>query len=356
MEGLELVMSFWKGKRVLVTGHTGFKGSWLSDILLGAGATVFGLSLEPKTRPALFDQLSLSSRMDHSVGDIRDPTAVLNVVQRAAPDIVFHLAAQPLVRSSYQHPVETWSTNVMGTVHLLDAISKLKALCSVVVVTTDKVYENREWEHSYRETDQLGGNDPYSASKASTELVVESWRSSFLSATPIRVATARAGNVIGGGDWSKDRIMPDLARAFGVGQPLIIRNVHAIRPWQHVLDPLRGYIVLAEALFGSDGPEFEMGFNFGPEPSDQRTVGELVNMASNYWVGDWHESADLNAPNEAGRLSLSIDRSRQLLRWTPRWNFAESVVATVAWYRDAAAGANPATLVRQQIDDFGFWR
>ena len=339
---------------MLVTGHTGFKGSWLSEVLLSIGADVYGLSLPPSTTPALFDQMGLASRVHHTIGDICHASVAQDAVRRAVPEIVFHLAAQPLVRLSYREPLQTWATNVMGTAHVLEAVRALDAPCSVVVVTTDKVYENREWEHAYRETDHLGGHDPYSASKAATELLSASWRTAFLSASAIRVATARAGNVIGGGDWSEDRILPDLVRALGKGEPLQVRNRHAVRPWQHVLDPLYGYLLLAEALVGADGKVFETGFNFGPEPNDQRSVGELVDAALRHWPGDWQDGTDPNAPHEAGRLSLSIERARDLLGWAPRWNFEAAVAATVTWYRDVSAGADPGALVRQQISDFGF--
>lgn len=245
-------MSFWSGKRVLVTGHTGFKGSWLCELLLARGSQVHGLALEP-TEPALFNQLALETRLDHHVADIRDPAAVAERVRAVRPQVVLHLAAQPLVRRSYREPVGTWATNVMGTAHVLEAIRELGTPCVVVVVTTDKVYDNREWEHPYRETDMLGGHDPYSASKAGTELVSASYRKSFFSGTGVRLATARAGNVIGGGDWAEDRILPDLARAFEAERALEVRNTHAVRPWQHVLDPLSGYLCLAEALGGQEG-------------------------------------------------------------------------------------------------------
>ena len=353
MEGLGLTMPFWTGKRVLVTGHTGFKGSWLAEVLLGLGARVSGLALAPDTTPALFGQLGLSGRLDHTEGDIRDLSVVQDTVRRAAPEIVFHLAAQPLVRRSYREPLETWATNVMGTAHVLEAVRALDRPCAVVVVTTDKVYENREWEHPYRETDRLGGHDPYSASKAGTELVAASWRSAFLSGSPIRLATARAGNVIGGGDWSEDRILPDLARAFGSGRPLHVRNRHAVRPWQHVLDPLQGYLMLAEALSGPDAARFETGFNFGPEPSDQRSVGALIEAARGHWPGEWVDATDPDAPHEAGRLSLSIERARSVLGWTPCWSFDKAVAETIAWYRDVAAGADPRAAVQRQIAGFG---
>lgn len=339
---------------MLVTGHTGFKGSWLSEVLLGMGAEVSGLSLTPWTTPALFHQLGLSSRMQHVIGDIRDASVVLDTVRRCAPEIIFHLAAQPLVRRSYREPLETWATNVMGTANVLEAVRALGAPCSIVVVTTDKVYENREWEHPYREGDRLGGHDPYSASKAGAELVVASWRSAFLSRSLIRLATARAGNVIAGGDWSEDRILPDLARALAKGRALQIRNRHAVRPWQHVLDPLNGYLLLAEALAGADATAFETAFNFGPEPNDHRSVGELVEAALRHWPGEWKDQTDPGSQHEAHRLSLSIERARQLLGWSPRWNFDEAIAATIKWYINVDAGADPGVLVRQQISEFGF--
>jgi len=325
----------------------------LAEMLLAEGAQVAGLALVPNTKPALFDQLGLARRMDHAHGDIRDSALVAARLREVRPEIVLHLAAQPLVRRSYREPLETWATNVMGTAHVLDAVRQLETPCAVVVVTTDKVYENREWEHPYRETDPLGGHDPYSASKAGTELVAASWRKAFFHGTGVRLATARAGNVIGGGDWSEDRILPDLARAFGAGRPLLVRNRHAVRPWQHVLDPLAGYLLLAERLSGPDGVFFEDGFNFGPEPADQRSVGALVEAARKHWAGDWTDATEPDAPHEAGRLALSIERARMVLGWQPRWDFARAVAETVGWYRDVAAGADPAERVRAQIAAFG---
>jgi CDP-glucose 4,6-dehydratase len=346
-------MGFWRGRRVLVTGHTGFKGSWLCEMLLARGAEVVGLALAPDTRPALFDQLGLAARMDHALGDIRDAAPVAARVAATRPEVVLHLAAQPLVRRSYREPLETWATNVMGTAHVLEAVRALDAPCAVVVVTTDKVYDNREWEHPYRETDPLGGHDPYSASKAGTELVAQSWRRSFLAGSGVRLATARAGNVIGGGDWAQDRILPDLARAFAAGRPLALRNAHAVRPWQHVLDPLAGYLDLARRLAAPGGDSLPEAFNFGPEPADQRSVGQLVAAARAHWPGEWQDASDPAAPHEAGRLALSIERARSVLGWQPRWDFARAVAETVDWYREAAAGADPATLTRAQIAAFG---
>lgn len=346
-------MNFWRGRTVLVTGHTGFKGSWLCEMLLARGSEIHGLALAPDSSPSsLFTQLNLAARMDHHVADIRDAGAVAKRVSAVRPHVVLHLAAQSLVRTSYREPVETWATNVLGTVHLLEAVRMLDAPCAVVVVTTDKVYDNREWEHPYRETDALGGHDPYSASKACTELVVTSYRKSFFAASGVQLATARAGNVIGGGDWAEDRILPDLARAFQSGRTLEIRNSYAVRPWQHVLDPLSGYLRLAEVLSGPDGARYATSFNFGPETTDHHTVGEVVNAACEYWTGTWRDASDPDAPHEAGRLSLSIERARSILGWMPRWDFARAISETTAWYRRVAEGETPRALTRSQIAAF----
>jgi CDP-glucose 4,6-dehydratase len=343
--------SSWKGRRVLVTGHTGFKGSWLSELLLSRGAELFGLALSPETKPALFNQLGLAKRMDHCEADIRDSQIVSDRIRDVKPEIIIHMAAQPLVRRSYRHPIETWSTNVMGTVHVLDALRAWQAPCSVVVVTTDKVYENREWDQAYLETDRLGGHDPYSASKAGTELVVESYRRSFFQNGPVRIASARAGNVIGGGDWAEERIIPDLARARAAGEPLHVRNAHAIRPWQHVLDPLRGYMLLAEQLMAGN-TKVETALNFGPEKADQRSVLHLVEAANLHWSGDWKDHSDPNAVHEAGKLMLDIERAKHLLRWTPTWNFDRAVEETITWYREVAQGGDPRAITERQISAF----
>jgi len=345
-------MDFWNGRRVLVTGHTGFKGSWLCEMLLARGSVVSGLALEPDAGPALFHQLGLAERIDHQVTDIRDAASVRERVLSVRPQVVLHLAAQSLVRRSYREPLETFAVNVMGTANLLEAVRALPEPCIVVVVTTDKVYDNREWEHLYREIDPLGGHDPYSASKAATELVAASFRDSFLTSAGTRLATARAGNVIGGGDWAEDRILPDLARAFSGGQPLKVRNARSVRPWQHVLDPLSGYLSLAEALSGAEGAELADSFNFGPEPSDQRSVGELVREATRHWPAEWQDGTDPNAPHEAGRLALSIERARTRLGWQPRWDFARAVAETMNWYRGAAEGKDVRHLTSAQIAAF----
>lgn len=339
-------MAGWQDRRVLVTGHTGFKGSWLCETLLGRGARVAGLALPPEGSLAFFDQLGLAGRLDHAVVDLRDAGAVAARVAQVAPDVVFHLGAQSLVQRSYAKPVETWATNVLGTVHLLDALAALARPVAVVVVTTDKVYENREWVHGYRETDRLGGHDPYSASKAAAEIAVDSWRKSF---GGLRIATARAGNVIGGGDRAENRILPDLARAFAKGQPLAVRNPDSVRPFQHVLEPLAGYMTLAERLIGSDDPKWQSAFNFGPEPGDLMTVRNLVTAAVESWPGTWVDASDPTARHEAGQLSLTIDKARSDLGWSPHWDIKRGLAETIGWYRQAAEGADVGQLTRAQI-------
>ncbi|MCC6007838.1 MAG: CDP-glucose 4,6-dehydratase [Rhodobacteraceae bacterium] len=340
----------WAGRRVLVTGHTGFKGAWLSHWLLRLGCEVHGLALPPDTTPALFDQLGLARRMAHRIGDIRTPGLVEARVAEVQPDAIFHLAAQPLVLRSYADPVETWATNVMGTLHLLEGARALRRPCALVVVTTDKVYENREWPHPYRESDRLGGHDPYSASKAAAELVAASHARAFLRDGPVRLATARAGNVIGGGDWAENRILPDLARALAAGRELPVRNPGAIRPWQHVLDPLAGYLALAARML--EGVPVPEAVNFGPEPADQASVARLVGLALSHWPGRWQDASDPTAPHEAGRLALSIELARTDLHWTPRWGLQDAVARTIEWYRAVHEGADPRTLTDAQIAAF----
>ena len=334
----------FRDKRVLVTGHTGFKGSWLCEWLLSLGAEVHGFALPPPTTPALFEQLGLSDRIArHQIGDIRDLAAVEAAVAEARADFVFHLAAQPLVRLSYSQPVETYATNVMGTVHLLEALRSRGRACAVVAVTTDKCYENREWLHAYREEDAMGGHDPYSSSKGAAELVVSAYRRSFFAGSSgIRLASARAGNVVGGGDWALDRIVPDCVRALRTNAPIPVRNKIATRPWQHVLEPLSGYLQLAATLATDQGlalppATYQSGFNFGPALTSNKTVAELVLEILKHWPGSWEDRSDASALHEAVKLNLSTDKAFHLLQWEPRWDFQQTVRHTIEWYRSSDA-------------------
>lgn len=343
-------MSFWDGKTVLLTGHTGFKGAWLGLWLTQLGAKVTGIALPPEDTPSFFDQLTLSEKLDHNIIDIRDREALAVAIKAADPDIVFHLAAQALVLKSYREPAATFDTNVMGTVNVLDALRDTSKRVACVVVTTDKVYHNREWEHGYRETDRLGGFDPYSASKAASEIAVSAYRTSFFGAqSPVRLASARAGNVIGGGDWAENRIVPDLMRALSKGEPLSLRSPKAVRPWQHVLEPLGGYMSLAEHLYEDEDPIFQDAFNFGPGSDAERTVQDLVEHALTLWDGSWEDASDPNAPHEASRLALTIDRARTCLNWSPRWDFDRTISETVSWYRDCI-GAEAEAITAKTIE------
>jgi CDP-glucose 4,6-dehydratase len=354
-----------RGKRCLVTGHTGFKGSWLSFWLCELGAQVHGLALEPATEPALFRQLDLTGMLaGDRRGDVRDSELVTDVVAQIQPDFVFHLAAQPLVRQSYAEPVETFATNVMGTVHVLEALRGLGRKCSVVVVTTDKCYENLESGQAYREDDALGGHDCYSASKASAEIVAAAYRRSFFSGSSelIRIATARAGNVIGGGDWATNRIVPDCMRHLLRGEAIPVRNRYATRPWQHVLEPLSGYLSLALHLASrtSLSPDVSLSpsataFNFGPEPEDNRTVQELVDAILGLWPGSQTDASEPDPLHEAKKLNLATNKAKEQLRWAPRWNFARAVESTVEWYKQSAVCRNAGNfrcLTRRQIREY----
>jgi len=340
----------------LVTGHTGFKGSWLCEWLLALGAEVHGLALPPPTRPSLFSQLRLAKRIkSHTIGDIRDLATVKGVVRRVKPDFVFHLAAQPLVRLSYEKPVETFATNVMGTVHVLEALRSLKKKCSAVMVTTDKCYENRETKRPYREDDPMGGYDPYSCSKGCDELLISSYRRSFfgLQDSPVWVASARAGNVVGGGDWAKDRIVPDCMRAIARGEAIPVRNKVSTRPWQHVLEPLGGYLALGAALDSRTRfADYAGGFNFGPDPRANRTVKDLVTEILKWTKGKWIDKSDPHAVHEAGLLNLDIRKARRVLGWKPKWNFERTVEETVRWYESVRRGEDPATATQRQIGEY----
>ena len=337
--------SFWSGRRVLLTGHTGFKGSWLALWLLELGAKVTGFALAPETNPSLFAQLELERRLQHRLGDIRDAALLNDLVAETRPELVLHLAAQPLVRRSYAEPTATWATNVMGTIHMLEALRRLEQPCTAVLITTDKVYRNNEWLYGYRENDPLGGHDPYSSSKAAAELAIASWRASFCGSLPhqspqLRIASARAGNVIGGGDWAEDRILPDAMRALAKGEPIGVRNPAATRPWQHVLEPLGGYLLLAERL--SADPSLASAFNFGPQLEANRSVQELVEEGLRHWPGSWQDQSDPLAPHEANLLNLVTDKAHHQLGWSPRWDFATTVARTVGWYRQVQEGQESA--------------
>jgi CDP-glucose 4,6-dehydratase len=330
----------YRNRSVLVTGDSGFKGSWLCEWLLGLGAEVTGFSLPPPTSPSLFEQLGLAGRIRHVGGDVGDQAAVDRAVASCNPDYVFHLAAQSLVRPSFDSPVETFETNAIGTARVLEAVRRSGRACRVVAVTTDKCYENREWVHSYREDDPLGGYDPYSASKAAAEIVISSFRRSFFGAgSGVRLASARSGNVIGGGDWAADRIVPDCIRSLRAGAPIAVRNPNSTRPWQHVLEPLSGYLWLGACLDDpararEGGPALDGAFNFGPGLQGNRRVGELVSEILGHWPGRRIDAADANAGHEASLLNLAIDKAWHKLGWRPLWPFEASVKAAIAWYRE----------------------
>lgn len=358
-------MSFfdiYRGRRVLITGHTGFKGSWLAEWLLSLGANVHGVALPPPTQPALYDELALTSRLHHHHADIRDASLMARIVDEVAPEFVFHLAAQSLVRLSYDQPLETYATNVMGTAHVLEAARLAGRPCTVLAVTTDKCYENKEWVHSYREEDPMGGHDPYSSSKGAAEILIASYRRSYFSApsSPVRVASARAGNVIGGGDWARDRIVPDSIRALQAGESIPVRNKVSTRPWQHVLEPLSGYLHLAASLQqAAAGQEtsrlraLSAGFNFGPGLTSNRTVADLVQEMLKHWPGSWSDQSDPAAVHEATLLNLATDKAFHHLQWQPVWNFEQTLQHTVSWYRSVTTDPTSATTqTRGQIDSY----
>lgn len=341
--------SFWTQRRVLLTGHTGFKGSWAAIWLARLGADVTGIALAPDQEPALFDEAKVAASLTHHVLDIRDAGALGEAIRAARPEIVLHMAAQPLVRRSYADPLGTFATNVQGTANLLDSLRNLPDVQTVVAVTTDKVYRNDEHGFPYREGDPLGGHDPYSASKAASELVVDSYRKSFLEPQGVAVATARAGNVIGGGDWSNDRLLPDAIRAWLAGRPLEIRRPDAVRPWQHVLEPVAGYLVLAERLHAE--PALAGAYNFGPHSHEAATVRDVVEIArapgDEVRYGDGGEG-----PHEAGLLTLETARARRALGIRPRWPLETAVRRTFDWYRARADGADARRLCEADIDAY----
>lgn len=331
--------AFWQGKRVFVTGHTGFKGSWLSLWLTSLGAQVKGFALAPPTHPALFVEAKVAEGMESEQGDIRDLAAITHSMTRFNPDVLIHMAAQPLVRLSYREPVETYATNVMGTLHVLEAARQCPNLRAIVNVTTDKCYENREWEWGYREDEPMGGHDPYSNSKGCVELITSAYRKSFFNNPQGAVlASGRAGNVIGGGDWAEDRLIPDILSAFEKSEPVTIRNPRSTRPWQHVLEPLSGYLVLAEHLW-THGHRFAQGWNFGPKDEDARPVEWILNHMVQAWGGGarWELDQDPQ-PHEANYLKLDISKARAHLHWVPSWNLETTLARIVTWHRAWLSG------------------
>jgi len=349
--------NFWKGKKVFLTGHTGFKGSWLCIWLGSLGAEVTGYALQPPTRPSLFELARVGESVHSIIADVRDLDRLTSEMLAAAPDIVIHMAAQPLVRDSYRIPVETYAINVMGTVHLLEAVRACPSVRAVVNVTTDKVYENREWHWGYRENEPMGGYDPYSNSKGCSELVTAAYRSSYFNPRDferhgVAVATARAGNVIGGGDWANDRLIPDIIRAILAGESVQIRNPHAIRPWQHVLEPLSGYLQLAQRLH-DEGPGFTSGWNFGPPEEDARPVQWLVEHLCTTWgAGASWRLDDGEHPHEAHYLKLDCSKAHAELGWWPRWGLETALESIVAWTQAYRQGEDMRHICLEQIMNF----
>ncbi len=355
-----LLHRHYQNKRVWISGHTGFKGAWLVQWLIELGAKVHGFSHPPvRTTPNLFEQLDVGKAIHSETGDVNDPSAVQRSLEAAAPDYVFHLAAQPLVRSSYDNPVATYRTNLMGTINVLEALRSLKKPCAAVFVTTDKCYENREWHYGYRESDALGGHDPYSSSKAAAELAIHSWRRSFFQEHAVRIASARSGNAIGGGDWAMDRAVPGCIHAAQNREIFKVSDQKATRPWLHVLDSLSGYLwlgaVLRDPSLRPCPPELVCSaFNFGPGLEGNRTLRQLVEEIHKHFPGEWREEKKPNAPHEACLLNLAIDKTQHLLGWAPVWNFERSVAATIQWYRSVLEdkGTDCTALTLRQIREY----
>lgn len=355
--GMNLPSSeFWINKRVLITGHTGFKGSWITLILNKLGADVYGYALDPPTDPSLYENAGVAELIDSTIGDIRNYNLLLETLKRVKPEIVIHMAAQPLVRESYKNPRETYEINVIGTVNLLDAIRSTPGVKAVVNVTTDKCYENREWIWGYRESEPMGGYDPYSNSKACSELVTSSFRSSFFNAADpensLSLASARAGNVIGGGDWAEDRLIPDFFRAVFKGEKVRIRSPYAIRPWQHVLEPLTGYLLLAEKLF-NHGHNYAEAWNFGPEDQDAKPVGWIIEYLCNLWgEGASFEVDTFPQPHEAHFLKLDCSKSKERLNWKPKWSLETALRNIIEWNKAYTSGEDIRRICFMQIDSF----
>lgn len=347
-------IDFWKGKKVFITGHTGFKGSWLSLWLIQMGCQLRGYSLNPLGKNNLFELAKIGQDMDSHIDDIRNFDQLSKSIRDFNPDIIFHLAAQPLVRDSYEKPLETYMTNVMGTAHVLESARRAEHLGAVVVITTDKCYENKEWIYGYKETDSMGGHDPYSSSKGCCELLTTSYTKSFFNSLKgAKIASARAGNVIGGGDWSKDRLVPDILRAFEQSQPVVIRNPSAVRPWQHVLEPLSGYLVLAQNLYSDRGSQFIGGWNFGPEDSGCRSVEWILDRMVNLWGNDasWRLDETSN-PHEANLLKLDISKAKHFLKWDPTWTLRASLSKIIDWHKEWLQGTDMKEYSLNEIADF----
>ena len=342
-------------KKCFVTGHTGFKGSWLTLWLHQLGAQVHGFALDPPTKPSAFGEAGVSAALvSDTRADLTDRTSLTESMRQSQAEVVFHLAAQPLVRASYDDPIGTFATNVLGTAHVLDAVRTCPSVQAVVIITTDKVYQNREWVHPYRESDALGGHDPYSASKAAAEIITASMRASFFAGTSVRIATARAGNVIGGGDWATDRLVPDCLRAFSENVPVYLRFPDAVRPWQHVLEPLAGYLALAARLLSDNGQEYEKAWNFGPNPSGNASVGDFADRLASLW-GDSAKVIRETAgdhPHEAGLLTLDSSSAHHRLGWKPRWGLETALQHTVDWHRAWLRGDDMRDYSRRQIEAY----
>lgn len=342
---------FWVNKRVLVTGHTGFKGGWLTLWLKKLRANVTAIGLDPNTNPNLFELADVAKGVNSHICDICDAATIANIAREAQPEIVLHLAAQPLVRASYREPLRTFNSNVIGTANLLDALRNLESTRVAVMITTDKVYRNREWPYPYREEDALGGHDPYSASKAASEFIIASYRDAFLAPKGVAVASARAGNVIGGGDWSQDRLIPDAIRAWESGQPLEIRCPQAIRPWQHVLEPLGGYLTLAEKLWQQ--PELAGAYNFGPQTNEAATVQTVIELARTANGGGKVRYGDCtDGPHETSWLALETAKTTRTLGITPKWGLEQTVNRTITWYKAQQKGADARNLCEAEINDY----
>ncbi len=344
--------NFWQNKRVFITGHTGFKGSWLSLWLHSLGSIVTGYALQPPTNPSLYELCRINELLESNIADVRDKDVLSEALVQAQPEIVFHMAAQPLVRYSYLNPVETYETNVMGTVNLLESVRECKSVRAVVNITTDKCYQNNEWYWGYRENDQLGGYDPYSASKACSELITASYRNSFFNKNSVALASVRAGNVIGGGDWAEDRLIPDCIKSLLNNEAILIRNPNAIRPWQHVLEPLSGYIMLAEHLY-KDGTDFAEAWNFGPDDSDVKTVEWIVDTICRKWESSAkYDIVEGNHPHEAKYLKLDCSKARQKLDWQPNWNLEKALDKIIEWTLAYKNGMDMRKACLKQISDF----